>query len=593
MEIVQLEIKNFRCIKYALIKPQKHNVFLAPNNTGKTAVLEALNLLLNPDLSSWSRVVDENDFYNREYFIPSAVSQPTICIEAVLIGLKEEDQDDFRQGLIAWDSSNAQVIEESEEGIDVFQNNELATRVKFEGFYDSEDDDFKWKTFFRRKAEETRDDAPLFGRTHKRRIGFLIYRDIRALSRPTTLEPTTLFARLLQSQDVPLKNFDAVLENLNNCMMPMHQEPEFMSVLNSYKAELERFLLLYQSGDSSFSFELTSRTRDELKSAAQLYTGDVDNVSMPIQKMGAGTRSLALLAILTLIMRRRQRGILALEEPETFLFPHAQRRVLSEALKLADQTFVTTHSPYVLEQLPIEAVGKLERTANGEANYVQLSKVTAKALKLYNRRLRQAFSEAMLGRAVVVVEGDSDKWWIDAVGQLLNGVTDGDFTHEAFDLTGITVVSSETHGDSIKTAEFFKSLNLPVLIVLDKLNDEQVVANHIQAGIPTIFLKQTGLEAAISEYIPIDLVAEFLSSAPLTSGQNLSSSDLGAKTADDQRQILMMLLRKNKGSRQTHEWLIDRLPLSKIPPPLLITVSLINKHYFGSKKIRGVISPVK
>lgn len=182
---------------------------------------------------------------------------------------------------------------------------------------------------------------------------------------------------------------------------------------------------------------------------------------MPIQKIGAGTRSLALLAILTLIMRRRQRGILALEEPETFLFPHAQRRVLSEALKLADQTFVTTHSPYVLEQLPIEAIGKLERVGNGEVKYVQLSNVTAKALKLYNKRLRQSFSEAMLGNAVVVVEGDSDKWWIDAAGQLLNGVTDGDFTHEAFDLTGITVVSSETHGDSIKTAEFFKSLNCP------------------------------------------------------------------------------------------------------------------------------------
>ena len=58
--------------------------------------------------------------------------------------------------------------------------------------------------------------------------------------------------------------------------------------------------------------------------------------------MGAGTRSLAILAILTLIMRRRQRGILALEEPETFLFPHAQRRVMDECLDLADQTFVTT-----------------------------------------------------------------------------------------------------------------------------------------------------------------------------------------------------------------------------------------------------------
>jgi putative ATP-dependent endonuclease of OLD family len=176
-------------------------------------------------------------------------------------------------------------------------------------------------------------------------------------------------------------------------MEPIFQEPDFMSVLNSYKAELERFLLLRQSGTSSLSFELTSRTRDELKESAQLYTRASNDVQLPIQKMGAGTRSLAMLAILTLIMRRRNRGILALEEPETFLFPHAQRRVLHEALGLADQTFITTHSPYVLEQIPIEAVGKLERTKDDELRYVQLTSVSAKTGKLYNKRLRQAFSE--------------------------------------------------------------------------------------------------------------------------------------------------------------------------------------------------------
>jgi putative ATP-dependent endonuclease of OLD family len=180
VHIVQLEIRNFRCIKHALLHPQKHNVFLAPNNSGKTAVLEALNLLLNPDLSAWARVIDENDFYNREYFTPDTDNQPTIGIEAVLSGLTEDDEgeDGFRSGLVAWDPGLAQVLDEAEEGEDPFQGREVATRVAFEAFYDPEEDDFKWLTFFRRKPNENRADAPRFAKTHKKRIGFLIYRDI-------------------------------------------------------------------------------------------------------------------------------------------------------------------------------------------------------------------------------------------------------------------------------------------------------------------------------------------------------------------------------------------------------------------------------
>ena len=305
--------------------------------------------------------------------------------------------------------------------------------------------------------------------------------------------------------------------------------------------------------------------------------------------MGAGTRSLALLAILTLIMRRRNRGILALEEPETFLFPHAQRRVLHEALMLADQTFVTTHSPYVLEQIPIDAVGKLERAKDDELCYVQLTNVSPKTGKLYNKRLRQAFSEAMLGTAVLVVEGESDKWWVDAAGQILDGVIDGNFTHEAFDLTGITVVSSETHGDSLKTAEFFKSLNLPVVILLDKIDDQQVVASHQQSGFPTIFLRQSGIEQAIVQNLQLPLVTAFLTNAPLASGQNLQPADLTGKTDTELRATMFSILKKNKGSRYTHEWIIDQLGLQGFPQPILESVRLTNRHYFAGETINGVL----
>jgi len=67
-----------------------------------------------------------------------------------------------------------------------------------------------------------------------------------------------------------------------------------------------------------------------------------DDAELPLHKAGAGTRSLATLAMLTLIVRRRGRGILALEEPETFLFPHAQRRIIDECIALSNHYAIRT-----------------------------------------------------------------------------------------------------------------------------------------------------------------------------------------------------------------------------------------------------------
>ncbi|MGC2492106.1 ATP-dependent nuclease, partial [Candidatus Binatus sp.] len=356
MRIKRLRIKNFRSIKEAELFPQEHNALLGPNNAGKTTLLESLALLLNPELPVAGHVIDENDFYLREYSLVAATASasvsettegptveggddapparaPEIRIEAVLSDLSEEDEDAFRRNLVVWQEDTKVVIDAVDRGADPFANGEFAIRIVFEGWYDEAEDDFFHKTFFLPVDTSDRDQCPTFTRDDKRRVGFLIYRDFRASNRPTTLEPNLIFGRLLQSQGVVPRHFDDVLSQVSGALAPMLSEADFASIINSYKAELERFLYLSFTNPSSINFELTDRTRSQIKATAQLYVSDL--IGLPLQKMGAGTRSLATLATLTLIMRRRGRGILALEEPESFLFPHAQRRIIDECLGLA------------------------------------------------------------------------------------------------------------------------------------------------------------------------------------------------------------------------------------------------------------------
>jgi len=74
MRIVRLHIENFRGIKHANLFLPQHGVLIGDNNTGKTTILEALDLVLGPDRLSRQSIIDEHDFFRGidrpRFFVP-------------------------------------------------------------------------------------------------------------------------------------------------------------------------------------------------------------------------------------------------------------------------------------------------------------------------------------------------------------------------------------------------------------------------------------------------------------------------------------------------------------------------------------------
>jgi putative ATP-dependent endonuclease of the OLD family len=614
VKIERIRISNFRTIKALELFPGKHIVLLGPNNTGKTAVLEALNLLLNPEFTMRSTTIDENDFFGRIYTSDSEPSDqvvdtsadpsvangadeqsangiendkmyPTISIEAVLANLTMEEENLFRDFLVPWKQGTREVVETAEQGVDPFHGAITAIRVAFEGRYDPADDDFLCRTFFVKDSRVPSIDCRDFSRNHKRQIGFLIYRDFRGLTKPVTLVPQTLFGQLLSSQEADPRNFDQALAALDGALEPITAEAEFASILNSYKSELERFLHLSSVNPSALSFELTDHTRREIKETSQLYVRD--EYSLPLQKMGAGTRSLAVLAILTLIMRRRGRGILALEEPETFLFPHAQRRVIDECIDLADQTFITTHSPYVLERIPAEGVGRLEREAKGILTWKSLELSSIKHLNLYSKRIRQSFCEALLGKGVLIVEGDSDRWWVHGTSRIMNRKMWNERRQEALELQGISVVSAESNSDMVRLGLFFHQAGIQVVCFTDLVKDPNVVQELCAAPFSAVFSRYRGLEDMLAGEVPVDLIRQTLTTAPHSRVPLLSQQRVDTATDDAVKQLFRDFLMGNKGSAQLHEWLMSELDESQLPRTLRevadVTARVVSKEMLPCK----------
>ncbi|MEO8382208.1 MAG: AAA family ATPase [Acidobacteriota bacterium] len=568
MQIVRLQIERFRAIREATIFPTASNALLGPNNIGKTAVLEALNLLLTSHGSTRSALVDENDFYQRQYVAANGTA-PAIKIEAVLTGLTDEDADLFDGVLVPWSAEHQNVVERAESGTDPFVGAERAIRPCFEAWFDAEEDAFTWLAFHRTDLLQPREKCERFTPKQKRAIGFLIYRDFRALHRPITLEPTGLFDRVLTATGSSARNFEAIFDRLAGAGGPLVEDDAFKSSLTAFADELARYLPV-APGEAPLRFEATDRTRTQARATLQLYVEGP--TALPLQKHGAGTRSLAVLAMLLVILRTRGRGILALEEPETFLFPHAQRRVIEEVQRLAQQLFVTTHSPTILERLPITSLHRMHRAIDDTLTMTPVASDTS-IVKNVRRRLRRQLAEAFLGRAAVVVEEEATRIWLLQASSLLHGqVYDGEVC-EAFDLAGISVISADGNGQVPELCDLLQRAGVTAFGLIDATKGISPVeaskfpmariVHHDAMGLEDLLVASLGREAITAAMTEGPYVKEHSLTESMTA---LDAPAFDAKARE--------FLRHNKGSIPFHEWLADRTPLATMPVALRKAVVL-------------------
>jgi putative ATP-dependent endonuclease of OLD family len=147
MRLARIKIENFRGVKECEVFFPGHTVLVGDNNTGKSTILEAIDLVLGPERLSRYPVIDEHDFYAGQYLDKDA-NPIDIKVEVVVVDLNEKQQRHFRYHLEWWDTINNVLIDEPPpESTDV-EGVVPALRLGFRGNYDIEEDDFSGKTFF-------------------------------------------------------------------------------------------------------------------------------------------------------------------------------------------------------------------------------------------------------------------------------------------------------------------------------------------------------------------------------------------------------------------------------------------------------------
>ena len=183
-----------------------------------------------------------------------------------------------------------------------------------------------------------------------------------------------------------------------------------------------------------------------------------------------------------------------------------------------------------------------------------------------------------MANAVIVVEGDSDRWWITGSSRVLHGGQLGPHKHEAFDLQGIAVVSAETNGDVLKLGAFFLAAGLKVVGVVDRVTDASLLAQLCAADFPTIHLKQNGIEKLLAEQLPANIISRIISEAPYSRTPLIPIAQLSSISESDQRAQCESMLKANKSSQFMHEWILALLSPPDVPTSFAFIVDVISRH---------------
>lgn len=125
-----------------------------------------------------------------------------------------------------------------------------------------------------------------------------------------------------------------------------------------------------------------------------------DEVSYGSELMGAG--ELSVFFILWQLHRLANNSILIVEEPETFLSPHAQEAILNVFAKFSEEkgiwVILSTHSPNILSRIPPEHVRLISRLRNNVRMIVPQDQSYLTSLGIPLRKLGVLFVEDRAAR---------------------------------------------------------------------------------------------------------------------------------------------------------------------------------------------------
>ncbi len=424
MYVCAVHIEHFRCFEDAWVFPnQGLNLLLGPNNSGKSTILQAIGLVLDPN-TGWYRddVIGQFDFFRGD------TSRP-IQVRLWLRAHPDEPESSkvkFYDRLSKWSiksSKRGRTLESlivDPVGGDLPPHEELLALELTA----------KWNEAVQLAeaavniVDESGNPTP-FSIDQKRQLGFRLVPATRSLDQQMSFGRRSLLSRSLEdgSLDTALRDIRRKLESIKSDVTGAEGVVSLLSWLGRL---VPGGFLKDASGHLLEEFTLTflGASISDLRSATSLATsikndGDSTSLALPWNLEGTGVQSLLLLrAIIESAKSSTVRPITAIEEPEQHLGPSLARWLfagLFPAMKskpedpevnteepTLSQLFVTTHSAALVAELrgidPVLLLPTRSVKGDGKAVVLTASALPTSTKKSFER-YREEYSKALLAKA--------------------------------------------------------------------------------------------------------------------------------------------------------------------------------------------------
>jgi putative ATP-dependent endonuclease of OLD family len=397
VRIRRLSIERFRGLERLTFSPGPRTVILGPNNSGKTTVIEALDLLLHSGLGRPRPSPTELDYFGRR-------PADGFSIEAVLGALSDSFAAEVRDHLEGWDAEADEVIPEPG-GDDI----ESVVRVRVRG-----DENFDLAHEFAKPES----GGARFPPRLRAQLGWVFDGRMREPARQLNFFQGGLLERLFAPIDLS-PAVDALRDALAGGAAAVNADSGIRGVLADVAADLANLGLI--SPGESPQFEVGGVSERELLQAMRLSLPSGE-ATIPVARQGRGAQRLLLVALL---LRIAQRGgapaIGAFEEPEEALEPLRQTQVARMLAAIADaggQIFVVTHSPEIARAFAVEDILLLEGRGPDEARLLRKT-VSEPMRQKYERWLERGVVRALFAQVPLLVEGPGDRAVIETFWRTL------------------------------------------------------------------------------------------------------------------------------------------------------------------------------
>jgi hypothetical protein len=414
MRVARLDIQGFRGIKRGRVTLGTHTVLLGPNNCGKTAVLDALALVLGRD--RLVRTLTEHDFHGSD---PGPTDR--IQIIATLTGFTPNDAGQhpewFRAGRavpqwydVAGDAIHAEPDNPSWE---------LCARIGYAARFDRESLGAETVRFF---LDDVEYEDPLLEEglvsvpnTILAEVGFFLVPAARTWDRMMSFG-SELFRRVVTTVGgLPAAAVRDERDRLRSPQNPLEDDEKLRNIVDRANEELARLF----ARNPRLRLRITGTDSEAVLDAVTPHYEMEGGPTLPAKRHGTGLVSLQVLLLLLEFGRSRSEAgkgfCLGVEEPELHVPPALQRHLVHRLQSLCTQTIATSHSPLVASFYKPTSTLFIENQAGELRVTPLLRKPLAADASNALRRLflvnRQETLAALMHECVLVPEGFYDFSW--------------------------------------------------------------------------------------------------------------------------------------------------------------------------------------